>query len=364
MEFYNSWDCMSDHYENLVGSCIIEPKNDLSIFWTIYSIDSAEYQSKSEELEIFGDFKSVIMSSFSTLGFPLVATQIRVFSFFNLEEDVPIPQTIMCSYYPVEPKVFFFVVSNKIISIDNVLKLTENLHKSADDSLKYYNKGIEKGIIKQDIREFLKDKICLQHFPAYLDYNIFNTPSNYIDNIFNLKILPLKLKFTQSKISKKEALFPKIEKQVFFDNHVLGKSEEYPEIKPVFEDVMTGLNNILREGITNFGKVAGREYHRLIIDIDTILFEIDKKEEKYFLYQGIHEPFGLGTDEITMNSFYCLSYSSKDVRSHLTTGAACKNTFNKILQKTKGIDSQYIIPNVAELIEKNFPLVKWVKIES
>ena len=75
---------MSDHYENLVGSCIIEPKNELSMFWTIYSIDSAEFQSKSEELEIFGDFKSVIMSSFSTLGFPLVATQIRVFSFFNL----------------------------------------------------------------------------------------------------------------------------------------------------------------------------------------------------------------------------------------------------------------------------------------
>ena len=62
----------------------------------------------------------------------------------------------MCSYYPVEPKVFFFVVSNKIISIDNVLRLTEKLHKSADDSLKFYNKGIEKGILKQDIREFLK----------------------------------------------------------------------------------------------------------------------------------------------------------------------------------------------------------------
>ncbi len=350
---------MSKHFENLIGSSIIEPKNDLSMFWTIYSIDSAEFQSKFEELEIFGDFKSVILSSFSSLGYPLIASNIKVFSFFNLEEEIPIPQTIMCSYYPKEPKVFFFVISNKIISINNVLKITKNLHKSADDAIKFYNLGIENGLIKQNIRDFLKDKICLEHFPAYLDYNISNTPSNFIDNIFNLKILPLKLEFKQSKISRSAALLPKIENQAFFDNHVLEKSDEYPEIKPIFEEVLLGLKEILKEGIIKFGNVANRDYSRLSMEIDTILFEIDKITEKYLLYQGIHEPFGIGSDEVTINSLYCLSYSSNDVRTQLTTGSTIKNIFNKVLQKSRGFESKNIISNIMELLEKNFPLVKW-----
>ncbi|NHI94870.1 MAG: hypothetical protein EAX96_20445 [Candidatus Lokiarchaeota archaeon] len=350
---------MSEFLENLIGSCVIDPDKELSLFWTLYCIDSAEFNSELEELEIFGDLQSTIISSFKMIGFPIVASQINIFSFYNLEEQIPIPQSIMFSYYPETPHVFFFVISSKIPSIDKIMELTRELHFSVKDSMNLYKVSLEKGIMNENLKDFLKDKVFLQHYPAYLDYIVFNTPSNYIDNLFNMNFTPIKLSFARNSFPISNPLDPTIEEEIHYENISTRNLSEYPKILPVFNDFVEMLRKVIKEGIIKFGNLAGRDYRKLSVDFSSIVFEIDKKNQGYLLYQGVHEPFGLRSDNVKLNSFYCLSYGSNDPTTQLTTAINIKRRLSKVLQKSMSINSKEIPQFILEMLKKQFPLMKW-----
>lgn len=350
---------MSEFLENLIGSSVTDSEKELSLFWTLYSIDSAEFQSEIQELEIFGDLQSTIMSSFKMIGFPVLASQMSIFSFYNLEEKIPIPQSIMFSYYPETPHVFFFVISSRIPPINRIMDLTRELHYSVKDSMKLYDISVEKGTVGDNIKDFLKDKVFLQHYPAYLDYIISNFPSNYMENIFNLKITPISLLYTRNSFPISNPLYPTIEEEKHYVNISAKKLSDLPQILPEFNNFVEMMKKVIKEGILKFGNLAGRDYQKLSVDIDSILFEVDKKNQGFLLFQGIHEPFDLKSDDVKLNSFYCLSYGSNDPRTQLITPINIKQRFNTILQKSLGISYQEIPQFILDMLQQQFQLMKW-----
>ncbi len=350
---------MSEFLENLIGSCVIDSEKQISLFWTIYTIDSIEFSSELEELEIFGDLQSAIISAFNTIGFPIIISQMDLFSFFKLEEEIPIPQSIVFSYYPESPHVFFFVISSKIPSLDNIVDLTRELHLSVNDSIKLYDINLEKGIMENTLKEFLKEKVFLQHYPAYLDHIVYNVPAHHVDDIYNLKFTPIKLSYTRNSFSKSNPLYPTLEEEIIYENVSTKNLTEFPEIQPEFSEFVEMLKRVTKEGVVKFGNLAGRDYQKLSIDFSSILFQTDKLNQGYLLYQGIHEPFGLRSDEVKLNSFNCISFGSNDPKTQLTTAISLKQRFSGILQKSVNETPQHIPQFIKDNLQKQFPLMKW-----
>ncbi|MHA1146133.1 MAG: hypothetical protein ACTSRW_15455 [Candidatus Helarchaeota archaeon] len=344
---------MQEYLENLIGTCTLDPTDGLAIFWTTYVIESAEIEADLSKLELFGDLQSIILSSLKTVGFPLVASRINVFSFFNLEEKVPIPQSICYAYYPVSPEVFVFVISTKVISVDQILHLTEDLHVAVRDSLKYYEACKRSNMMRDETRKFLNQFVKLQDFPAYINYKIHTTPSTFINKIFDLRITPLQMIYERKRIQSSQPIFPIIEEQLTFENKAMKNSNIFPTIPPLFGEYLKGLIQANNEGIMKFGEISSREYNMLTPQIDGVIFELDKEQGEYLLFQGIHEPFGVGTTKIELRSIFSLGYSSKNL-NHSFSGATCRNALNRILLKTKKMPSEQTKQLLSQELKREF----------
>jgi len=317
--------------ENLISSCLIEPTTDLAMFSTTFSIDSTEYESNIEELGIFGDFQSAIISMFDQLGFPLLVSRIKVYDLFYSKEKI-LPQSILFTYYPSTPQCFFFVISNNVISIDKTLEVTTEFHNSIKDSIKYYSLLRETGSINVSLQDFLKNNAKLQHFPSYLDYKIYNLPSNFFDTAFNLEITPLKITFERKKVTESNILQPEILQSIKLDNKVLKEASTIPKIPPLFDQLIDGLSKLTQEGMIKFGKFAKRDYNLLFTDLDTVIFELDKYHGKYLIYHKLVEPIKIKSEEKEVIAFNSLSYASSDMK-HPTTAHNHSNSLRKVMEK-------------------------------
>ncbi len=317
--------------ENLISSCLIEPNTDLAMFSTAFNIDSTEYKSNIEELEIFGDFQSAIISMFDQLGFPLLISRMKVFDLFYSKENI-LPQSIVLTYYPSTPQCFIFVISNKVISIDKTLEITEEFHKSIKDSIKYYNLLRNEGLINISLQGFLKEKARLQHFASYLDYKIYNLPSSFLDSAFNLEVTPLEITFERKKITEYNILQPEIVQKIKFKNEKITDSDKVPKITPLFEELVDGLAKLTQEGIIKFGKFANRDYNLLYTDLETVIFELDKYNGKYLIYHKLSEPIKKKSEEKEIIAFNTLSFASSQMK-HPTTAYNHGNSLRKVMEK-------------------------------
>ena len=261
--------------ENLISSCLIEPSSDLAMFSTTFSIDSTEYESNIEELGIFGDFQSAIISMFDQLGFPLLVSRTKVFDLFQCKEKI-LPQSIVFTYYPSTPQCFFFVISNKVISIDKTLEITSEFHDSIKDSIKYYTLLRNERTVRVSLQDFLKNRAKLQHFASYLDYKLYKLPSNFFDTSFNLQVTPLNIVFERKLITESTILQPEIIQKVKFENPILKDATNIPKIPPMVSQLIDGLSKLTQEGMMKFGKFAKRDYNSLFVDLDTVIFELDQ----------------------------------------------------------------------------------------
>ena len=336
--------------ENLISSCLIEPTTDLAMFSTTFSIDSTEYESNVEELGIFGDFQSAIISMFDQLGFPLLVSRIKVFDLFSSKEKI-LPQSIVMTYYPSTPQCFFFVISNKVISIDKTLEITGEYHDSIKDSIKYYTLLRKEGSINVSLQDFLMKNAKLQHFASYLDYKIYNLPSNFFDKAFNLEVTPLKITFERKNVTRSNILQPEILQNIKFDNKILKEASTIPKIPPLFDQLIEGLSKLTQEGMIKFGKFAKRDYNLLYTDLDTVIFELDKFNGKYLIFHKISEAIKRNSEERDIISFNSLSYASSEMK-HPTTANNHGNSLRKVMEKVLKLSLNESEDAIGDLIHR------------
>ncbi|MHA1799844.1 MAG: hypothetical protein ACTSVY_15460 [Candidatus Helarchaeota archaeon] len=348
---------MSFNIENLIGVTTILEDDGLSHVWVSIPDTMKKHLKKNKDiLEMFGDLNALISKGFQDLGFPLICARFKVNEFSKNDNDQIIPQSVVFISNEHVP-LTFIIISSRIIHIDILIDISEEMGNAIEDFSKIYNKYLKQTNNHKGIRQFLKENNGLNLFPTYIDHKINMLSQNSIDKFFNFAITPNWLKFTRKKItlSKNTNDIEEIISISYNSNIFLHDFKV--EFNELFFQYVNGLLNCIQEGINNLGNITKRNYRDLRPLIDFCVFKAESMNDSYLICQGLHNVYQINSNEIIIDSILFSGINS--YMDNLDKNVNyLKNRFNNLLLKNKNKHVDEIVQGFNTYFQSNFPYME------